>query len=465
MSVQPGAEGRDLPPEFVELVRSLFGADADQAIEAFVQAGLDPRALLDAAGLGSDPNAFKTMTAQVKRMMRPAPEGQVVNWELARDSARQAALAQGPDPSVAGAERAAVAEAFKVADLWLDQATALDPPGGAPQALSAADWIEATWPRWQAVTTPVARSMAQAMDQVLRQQAEEHPGAGELARGAARMLGGMTSGLFGMQLGHALGLLSREVFGYTDTGLPLGGRGAVALLPGAVAQFAAATELPPDEVRLFLAARESAHARLFAHVPWLADRLLGAVEAYAQGIAIDLERLERAVRELDPPSPQNIRQALSSGVFAPALSEPQKAALARLETALALVEGWVSAVAERALARHLPDVAALSEMTRRRRAAGGPAEHTMATLVGLELRPRRARQAGALWQAVTRQLGAAERDRLWSHPDLLPAAEDLDAPETFLERRAARAQADAEIDAEIAAFFDQQAPGGDASGV
>ncbi|MDR2347147.1 MAG: zinc-dependent metalloprotease [Bifidobacteriaceae bacterium] len=456
MSEDPGASGRGLPPEFVELVRSLFGADADQAIEAFLEAGLDPRALLEAAGLGSDPAAFRAMTTQVKRMMQAPREGQVVNWDLAHDAARQAALAKGRDPSVTSGERSDVVEAFKVADLWLDTATELDPPGEAARALSAADWIEATLPRWRAVTTPVAKSMTEAMNTVLRQQAEDHPGVEDMTRGAARMLGGMTSGLFGMQLGQALGLLSREVFGYTDTGLPLADKGAVALLPAAVARFAAATQLPLDEVRLFLAARESAHARLFAHVPWLADRLLGAVEAYASGIAIDLDRLERAIRELDPPTPETIRQALSSGVFAPALSDSQKAALTRLETALALVEGWVSVVTQRALARNLPDVASLSEMTRRRRATGGPAELAMSTLVGLELRPRRARQAGQLWQKVSEQLGPLGRDRLWSHPDLLPGPEDLDQPETFLERRAERAKADEAIDAEIAAFFDQE---------
>jgi putative hydrolase len=274
--------------------------------------------------------------------------------------------------------------------------------------------------------------------------------------GASKMLSGMASGLFGVQLGQALGLLSREVFGYTDTGLPLAAPGAVGLLPRAVEGFAEGIGFPTDEVRLFLASRESAHARLFTHVPWLADRLLGAVEAYASGIKIDLERLEEAMRAVDPPTPDAVRAALSSGVFAPALTEPQKAALERLETALALVEGWVAVVTQHSLERNLPDVALLSEMMRRRRAEGGPAEHTMATLVGLELRPRRARQAATLWETVTEQSGPLERERLWSHPDLLPTSEDLDQPESFLERRAVRAEADAEIDAEIAAFFDEE---------
>ena len=67
---------------------------------------------------------------------------------------------------------------------------------------------------------------------------------------------------------------------------------------------------------------------------------------------------------------------------------------------LALVEGWVGTVVDGAAEGKLPSSAALSETVRRRRATGGPAEQTFATLVGLELRPRRLREAAALWQAL-----------------------------------------------------------------
>jgi hypothetical protein len=76
--------------------------------------------------------------------------------------------------------------------------------------------------------------------------------------------------------------------------------------------------------------------------------------------------------------------------------------------------------------------AALAEAIRRRRASGGPAERTFATLVGLELRPRMLREATALWTGVTQARGAEGRDALWAHPDLLPTAEDLEDPDAFL---------------------------------
>jgi putative hydrolase len=143
---------------------------------------------------------------------------------------------------------------------------------------------------------------------------------------------------------------------------------------------------------------------------------------------------------VDPADPESMQAMALEGIFTPEDTPQQKASLARLETALALIEGWVGYVVDSAAGDRLPSVAALGEAFRRRRAAGGPAEQTFAALVGLELRPRRLREAGALWAAVTEQRGIQGRDALWEHPDLLPTDEDFADPQTF-----ARAQSDWDI--------------------
>ena len=90
---------------------------------------------------------------------------------------------------------------------------------------------------------------------------------------------------------------------------------------------------------------------------------------------------------------------------------------------------------EAAAATGCPQADALAEAIRRRRATGGPAERTFATLVGLELRPRRLREAAAIWRGLTDARGIAGREAIWSHPDLLPTTEDLDDPEGFVRGR------------------------------
>jgi hypothetical protein len=41
------------------------------------------------------------------------------------------------------------------------------------------------------------------------------------------------------------------------------------------------------------------------------------------------------------------------------------------------------------------------------------------------------REAAALWWAVTEKHGIGGRDHIWSHPDLMPTADDLDDPLGF----------------------------------
>ena len=146
-----------------------------------------------------------------------------------------------------------------------------------------------------------------------------------------------------------------------------------------------------DDVLLYLALREAAHQRLFAGVPWLRDHVIGAVTDYAEGIEVNVEgiqqRVEEQMRGIDPTNPEAMQQLLEGGMFELPDSPAQKAALERLEVVLALVEGWVDEVVSQATDERMPSAGKLQEAVRRRRAAGGPAEQTFATLVGLELRP------------------------------------------------------------------------------
>ena len=74
--------------------------------------------------------------------------------------------------------------------------------------------------------------------------------------------------------------------------------------------------------------------------------------------------------------------------------------------------------------------------------------------MGLEISPRRAREASQLWQRIGAEVGVSERDALWAHPDLTPRADELDKPEQFLAMRAAQAQMEADIDADLASLLD-----------
>lgn len=463
MSQEPARNEGEEPDGWEELLRSMMGGPAaEEAIRAMRASGIDPAAMSQAAGLPNDRNQLMLMISQMQQLLASGG-GAPVNWQVAHDLARQSAHAGG-DPTVTAAEADRIRQALSVADLWLDAVTDLGPAGGHQEAWSRAEWVERTLPTWKHLSEPVATSVSEALADVMRSQAEHLPpelrtmmsGTGPM-EGMLKQLG---SAVFGMQVGQAVGTLAREAFGPSDTGLPLVEDRTAALVPANVAEFADGLDADEEEVRLFLAVREVAHARLFAHVPWLRAHLLGTVEAYAREITIDLEAMEEAVRGIDPTSPDELREALSGGVFALERSPAQDAALLRLETALALVEGWVQEVSGKAVAAHLPQAGALQEMLSRRRATGGPAEQTFASLVGLELRPRRLREAAALWAALDRERGQTERDDLWSHPDLMPTAEELDDPSGFVASRAQARAAEEDVDAALSAMLDGTLGGG-----
>ncbi|GBQ00541.1 hydrolase [Streptomyces spongiicola] len=359
-------------------------------------------------------------------------EGGPVNWDMAKQIARQTVSQGTPDgtrdSSVGPAERAAVEEAVRLADLWLDGSTSLPSGAGTAVAWSRAEWVESTLPAWRQLVDPVAERVGVAMGDVLPEEMQAV--AGPLI-GMMRSMGGA---MFGQQIGQAVGVLAGEVVGSTDVGLPLGPAGKAALLPLNIEAFGKDLGVPKDEIRLYLALREAAHQRLFAHVPWLRSHLFGAVEGYARGIKVDTSKLEDVVGQFDPAHPEQVQEALQQGMFQPEETPAQKAALARLETALALVEGWVDAVVHDAAGNRLTSANALRETLRRRRASGGPAEQTFATLIGLQLRPRRLRDASRLWASLTDARGVDGRDGLWAHPDMLPTADDLDDPDGFVHR-------------------------------
>ena len=181
--------------------------------------------------------------------------------------------------------------------------------------------------------------------------------------------------------------------------------------------------------------------------------MIGAIEAYARGIHIDMSRIEDAVRDIDPMNPESMQSLMGEGLFMPKRTPAQDAALEKLELVLALIEGWVDEVVA-AAAVNLPSATRLRETIRRRRASGGPAENAFASLVGLELRPRRLREAAALWAHLLDERGLEGRDAVWDHPDLMPTGEDLQDPTGFTSRRQLAEASMDDIDAALSKLLD-----------
>lgn len=385
-----------------------------------------------------------------------------LNWSFVRDVARKVTASQGADPSTTPAETAAVRDAVGLADLWLDRQTSFGRVSAPAAAWSRAEWVEHTLPVWQQLVSPVAASLAAAISSMIGRQSAELAGLQPMME---PMMRAASSGMLAAQIGQALGLLSTDVVSACDISIPLTARPVIALLPGNAAKFGAGLAQSDADVRLYLALRETARQRLFAAVGWLGPQLLALLEHYARGIAIDASAIEEALEsqlsgDVSPAALESLGQTLAGKLFEPVRTPEQDAILQRLETLVALVEGWVDDVVSCTTAGLMPGAGALLESVRRRRATGGPTETALKQLLNLELRPRRVRDAANLWAALRSARGYEARDAAWAHPDLVPTASDLDDPLGFVERgRPADAQpADelGDLDAQLARLLDQE---------
>ena len=233
---------------------------------------------------------------------------------------------------------------------------------------------------------------------------------------------------------NAIGALATSVTGAHDVGLSLLDPAHPVVIPENIENWAAELEIPKSEVFIYHALREGAVARLFANNPWLVSYIQSAVVEYGKGIHIDIDAIQRqaqsAFENMHENAQENMNFALDSGIFTPEESPTQKIALAKLETVLALIDGWTDEVTVLAAGDRLPSIEQLRETLRRRRASAAPAQQLFSSMLGLQVSPKLTREASAFWKKIREVKSITERDQVWS--GLLPTAQDLLDPEKFL---------------------------------
>jgi len=404
----------------------------EQIQRQFEQLGINP------AGFA---NPFAAFSKGSQEVLPPA---------IVRDTAKKFVQQQGSQP-IGTKDVTVVDNAFEIADLWLNEATVFPATTGntAQRAVSRLDWVDETLKGWQATMEPLATGLSTAistlLDDAMAQQSHdpdaESPEAVSGPMGAiAGLLRTFIGSLIATQLGQAIGSISATATGAHDVGLPLLDPARPLLIPENIEKWSQDLEIPKSEIYLFHALREAAIARLFAHNPWLVSYIRSAIVDYGRGIHIDMDAIQRqaedAMQNFDPSqmSPESGENsftiALNNGIFTPEETPAQRAALSKLETALALVDGWADEVTTLAAGERLPAIAQLREMYRRQRATSAPSQQLFKTLLGLEVTPKLAREASAFWQKIRETRDISARDQIWSA--ILPNADELLDPEGFL---------------------------------
>lgn len=403
------------------------------------------RRMLEQLGLGNAEDLnLEQLIAQVNRLqssggfafgMTNADLDPDAAWRTTLTAAKQLAAEAGGDPAVPEHEQNAVRDAERLAQSWLTPVVTFAETGLPGQAMTRSQWLDATSDGWRSVIEPIIDGLAGALQRGTVVDDED-----DAMQGMAQLLGPMmkssASLIYRDRLKRELANLAGDILTGTESGFNLLGSSGVVILPTNVAAFTRDLDVDDSDVVLYLLLREAARERLFHAVGWLSPQLSALLAHYSREITIDFEGI---ASQFQPENFENmsiedvvaVGESVRGSFFQPASTPTQLEILERLETLLALVEGWVDHVVARATAPWMPHAATLDEIINRRRASATPVTGVFSELIGLDLHPRLVRDARNLWAAVEHERGLDGRDAVWRHPDLLPTKKHLADPLSF----------------------------------
>ena len=365
--------------------------------------------------------------------------------DVIREVAKTFIQTHGTQP-VGANDQAKCEEAFSIADTWLDQATLFPAVTADHPAISPLDWLNITIEGWHSTFEPLAQGLTDAIGRLVEEATsamqEQHPEAmqfnaqmGPMAQILRTFIGSMLA----TQMGQTIGALASASKGAHDAALPISDISKPSLLPQSLRKFGEELQIPETEIAIYFALREAATVRLFESNPWLVAYMKAAIAEYGKGIHIDLDAIQRQAEETmrnmeisgeEMQNPESFTIALNNGLFTPEETPQQAAALEKLETALALIDGWIEEVIALAAKDRLPSLTSLSELLRRERVSNSPIQQLFKALFNLEVSPRKIREATNFWSEIRAIKGIDSRDKIWS--GLLPTEKELADPIAFV---------------------------------
>jgi coenzyme F420 biosynthesis associated uncharacterized protein len=349
-------------------------------------------------------------------------ESAVIDWRLADRVARTVA---GNGSGKRAVRRADMRRAARGSVRLVCDYTGLEPRGRlpSPELVDRREWISANIASLRAMTSGTEQRMADSLDLP-----------GPLGTGLRAAAGTAA----GVEMGIANGYLAQRVLGQYDVAL-IGPRRPARLLfvaPNlAEAQRRLGAEREP--FLRWIAVHEATHVVQFAAVPWLREHIGGIGEELLAGavarVGVDevLAMLRRALR----PDPRRLAAAVRDGEWLAPLLGPQRRRLVRrLQTTMAIVEGYSEHVMDAVGAGLGPSYLELRARLESRRQDRGLLEMLTSWLLGLELKLRQYRLGKGFCDEVVERAGIETLNRLWSEPGALPRDTELERPVRWLAR-------------------------------
>ena len=352
--------------------------------------------------------------------MSPDSPG-VIDWELAGRIARSLA---GNGTGKRSVRQPDIRSAARGSASMVRDFTGLKTRGRlpSPETVDRREWISANLEGMRAMTGPAEESLARSLD---------IPGP---LGGVARKATGIAAGV---ELGLVSAYMAQRVLGQYDVAL-LGRSRRPRLLFVAPNLAEAQKRLAVDREPFlrWIALHESTHAVQFAGVPWLRDHLGGMAQELLAGAfaGVNVRDAVRAVGRVGF-DPRRIVGALRSGEWmSPFLGRDRGATFRKLQTTMAIVEGYSDFVMDGIGAELGPEYAAMRERVEGRRAQRGWIELLVSRLLGMEMKLSQYEQGKAFCDEVAKRSDLATLNLVWSEPAAMPRPSELRQPGRWLAR-------------------------------
>ena len=340
-----------------------------------------------------------------------------VDWEFAKTTGRTLVPA-GPSVTAARAhdEVAAIRAAARSARQPVAETARMHTPDDAPDALvvDRATWIAVN-----------ADSMSAMLDPTFDAIVEKR---GQTPSAAAQAVGGKVTGA---EAGALLAFMASKVLGQYD--LAPGGTPALMLVAPNLMAVADELRVDHDDFRAWVCMHEETHRVQFTANPWLRDHLVSEARGLAIDLAPDQDRLQELAGRLTEKLPDLFREG-STGVADLFTTPEQREKMAALTAVMSLLEGHADVVMDDVGPAHIPTVEQIRrKFTQRRKGAGAP-DRLLRRLLGLEAKMRQYRDGAVFVRAVQDQVGVDGFNAIWTSPETLPLAREIEDPTSWVRR-------------------------------
>ena len=354
-------------------------------------------------------------------------------WETARQFAVALATDAQSEPNVDPADRIALGELARVAELHVANATGLS----ITRAGQAASIVPVTRAQWATATLDAYRGLLEPIGSVSgpaeNVETPIDPAQAIFGR-IMKMIGPV---MMSMTAGSMVGNLARRSLGQYDLPIPRDGS-ELMVVPANIDELADAWSLDPSDLRLWVCLSELTHHAVLS-IPHVRQRIDDLLAEYVGGFEADPDALESRLSDLDLASTDSLSGLQSvlgdPEVILGAVQSPaQRVLLPQITALVTVIAGYVDWTMDSIGSGLIGSYQRLSEALRRRRVTAEAADRFIERMFGLELSQDQYDRGAAFASGVVERAGTEGLTRLWRSARELPTPAEVDAPGLWLAR-------------------------------